>query len=84
MNAGTCTTNPVSANPAHRGVVALGKRADLLLLDADPIADVANTRKIAAVVVGGCFVSRSELDQEMKALDERYARMRNDGAAGTH
>lgn len=66
-----------------RGVVALGKRADLLLLDADPIADVANTRKIAAVVVGGRFVSRSELDQEMKALNERYARLRNDSAAGT-
>ncbi len=67
-----------------RGVVAVGKRADLLLLDADPMADVANTRKIAAVVVGGRFLSHSELNQEMKALDERYARMRNGGAAETH
>ncbi len=67
-----------------RGVVAVGKRADLLLLDADPVADVANTRKIAAVVVGGRFLSHSELDQEMEALDERYARMRNGGAAETH
>ncbi len=67
-----------------RGVIALGKRADLLLLDADPIADVANTRKITAVVVGGRFLSRSDLDREMQALDDRYARIRNGGAAETH
>ncbi|MHC5539374.1 amidohydrolase family protein [Singulisphaera rosea] len=64
-----------------RGVVALGMRADLLLLDADPMADVANTRGIAAVVVGGRFLSRSELDQRMAALDERYAKLRKEAAA---
>ena len=67
-----------------RGVVAVGKRADILLLDADPLADVANTRKIAAVVVGGRFLSRSELDRQMRALDERYARVRNGDAAKIH
>jgi Amidohydrolase family len=69
---------------SDRGVIAEGKRADLLLLDADPIADVANTRKIAAVIANGRFLSRSELDQQMEALDERYARMRSGGAADTH
>lgn len=66
-----------------RGVVAVGKRADLLLLDADPMADVSNTRKIAAVVVGGRFLSRPELDQQMGALIERYAKMKKQAAADT-
>ncbi len=66
-----------------RGVVAVGKRADLLLLDADPMADVANTRKIAGVVAGGRFLSRAELDQEMEALSERYARARKGSATAT-
>jgi imidazolonepropionase-like amidohydrolase len=32
-----------------RGIVAAGKLADLVVLDADPSADIANTRKIHAV-----------------------------------
>ena len=35
------------------GTVAAGKVADLVLLDANPLADIRNTRKIAAVVANG-------------------------------
>ena len=35
------------------GTVAAGKIADLVLLDANPLEDISNTRKIAAVVYGG-------------------------------
>jgi imidazolonepropionase-like amidohydrolase len=66
-----------------RGVIAVGKRADLLLLNADPLVDVANTRKMAAVVVGERFLPSQELDRQMKALDERYTMMRNGGAVAT-
>lgn len=51
-----------------RGVVAPGKRADLLLLAGNPLQDIKNTRRIAGVIVGGRFYSRSELDSRMKAL----------------
>jgi hypothetical protein len=64
-----------------RGVIAVGKRADLLLLDADPLVDVANTRKIAAVIVAGRFLPRSELDQGMKALEQHYKTMREGAEA---
>jgi imidazolonepropionase-like amidohydrolase len=33
--------------------VAVGKLADLVVLDADPTADIRNTRKIAYVIRGG-------------------------------
>jgi hypothetical protein len=66
---------------SDRGVVAVGKRADLLLLDADPMVDVANTRKIAAVIAGGQFLSRADLDVKMRTLKERYERIRRDDAA---
>jgi len=56
-----------------RGVIAVGKRADLLMLDANPMADVSNTRMIAAVVAGGRFLERAELDRRMIALEQRYA-----------
>jgi imidazolonepropionase-like amidohydrolase len=58
-----------------RGTVERGKRADLLLLDANPLEDVSNTRKIAAVIVRGRYLPRAELDKMMSALADRYAAM---------
>jgi imidazolonepropionase-like amidohydrolase len=34
-------------------VIQAGRRADLLVLNADPLANIANTRQIHAVYVGG-------------------------------
>lgn len=56
-----------------RGTVEQGKQADLLLLDADPLLNVANTRSIAAVIVGGHYLVHSDLDQRLKAVSERNA-----------
>jgi imidazolonepropionase-like amidohydrolase len=47
---------------AKMGTVAEGKVADLVVLDADPLTDIANTQKIAAVVTRGTFYDRKELD----------------------
>lgn len=44
------------------GTVERGKRADLLLLTADPLADIRNTRRIARVVAGGRVLERADLD----------------------
>ena len=35
------------------GTIAPGKLADLLLLDANPLQDIRNTRRISAVVANG-------------------------------
>ncbi|MEO7724508.1 MAG: amidohydrolase family protein [Chthoniobacterales bacterium] len=45
------------------GTIQPGRIADLVLLNADPLAEIANTRQIAAVVVGGKFLARDDLDQ---------------------
>jgi len=42
------------------GTIAVGKRADLVVLDADPIADIRNTRRISWVVLGGKLARPSE------------------------
>jgi tetratricopeptide (TPR) repeat protein len=51
------------------GTVEAGKIADLVLLDADPIEDISNTRKIAAVVVGGKYYPRSSLDDMLAKIE---------------
>lgn len=45
------------------GTIEAGKRADLVLLDADPIAAIANTAKISIVVVNGRLLDRAALDR---------------------
>lgn len=59
-----------------RGTVEVGKQADLLLLDANPLSDVANTRRIAAVIIRGRYYSRQRLDGMMADLAHRYAAMK--------
>lgn len=50
------------------GTVEVGKRADLLLLDADPLEDVANVRRIAGVVVRGDWLPAGRLEAMLADL----------------
>jgi hypothetical protein len=61
----TATINPARFLNAtdSLGVIAPGKLADLVLLDADPLVDIHNTVRIAAVIMNGRVFARSELDQ---------------------
>ena len=52
---------------ADRGSLAASKRADLLVLDANPLDDIRNTRRIAAVVVRGRLLSKSDLERMLAA-----------------
>jgi hypothetical protein len=54
------------------GTVGRGKIADLVLLEADPLKDIKNTRKIAAVVAGGKLLPKEAL-QKMLADAEAAA-----------
>jgi imidazolonepropionase-like amidohydrolase len=44
-----------------RGTLAPGKRADLLVLDANPLDDIRNTRRIAKLYLAGTEVDRAAL-----------------------
>jgi imidazolonepropionase-like amidohydrolase len=59
------TVNPAGTFglAGETGRVEEGLKADLVLLDADPLDDIANTRAIAAVVVDGRYLDRAALDR---------------------
>ncbi|MDR3465599.1 MAG: amidohydrolase family protein [Xanthobacteraceae bacterium] len=51
------------------GTVAPGKSADFIVLDANPLDDIANTRRIAAVYLRGAEIPRAALSARWIARD---------------
>ena len=47
------------------GTIAVGKRADLLLLDANPLLNITNTTHQTGVMIGGRWVPRTSLDAQL-------------------
>ena len=54
------------------GTVAAGRRADLLLVEANPLEDVRNVAKRAGVMVNGQWLTEGELKQRLAALRASY------------
>ena len=55
------------------GTVAPGQRADLLLLTADPLADVGNLTKRAGVMVRGRWLGEADIQKRLAEIAARHA-----------
>jgi imidazolonepropionase-like amidohydrolase len=66
----TGTVNPAEffGRSGDFGVVKIGAEADLILLDANPLEDITNTRRIHGVMLRGRWLPRTELDGVLKRL----------------
>ena len=57
------------------GTVEMGKKADLVLLEANPLENISNTKRISAVIVGGRLIPRVSLDKML--MDAEAAASKN-------
>ena len=55
------------------GSITAGKRADLVLLDADPLTNINNIRRINAVVVNGRLVTLAQRQQMLDSLAREFS-----------
>jgi hypothetical protein len=54
------------------GTIEVGKKADLVLLEDNPLDDIAATRGIAGVMIQGRWIARDELDAGLEELVAIY------------
>jgi imidazolonepropionase-like amidohydrolase len=57
-----------------QGTIEVGKNADLLILDANPLDDIRNTEKIRAVLIRGRLLDRAALDKLLTEVSTFAAR----------
>jgi imidazolonepropionase-like amidohydrolase len=66
----TATSNPARfLDRTDIGSVKPGGPADLILLSANPIDDIHNTKKINAVIINGRFLDRAALDHMLTQVE---------------
>ena len=68
LQSGTINAARYFGTVSSTGTVASGMRADLMLLDANPLDDIANSTRIAGVLINGRWMSRAELDKKLAEL----------------
>jgi imidazolonepropionase-like amidohydrolase len=54
---------------ADIGTVRMGRYADLIVLDADPLADIRNTQRIHAICVRGRMITAAEREQMLADIE---------------
>jgi len=56
------------------GTVSVGKRADLILVDANPLEDITNVQKRSGVMLRGQWFSEAELRKMLAKLGALYGK----------
>jgi imidazolonepropionase-like amidohydrolase len=67
LETGTRNVAAYLGTSKETGTIESGKRADLILLDADPLADIRNTTKRAGVMVRGRWLPQAEIGKRLDA-----------------
>ena len=55
------------------GTIAIGRRADLILIEGNPLDDVRNVRRRAGVMIRGQWHANAELTGMLEEIAKRYA-----------
>ena len=71
LRTGTVDVAKFLGEEGRSGVVRVGARADLLLLDANPLGDIGNSLRINGVVVNGRWIGPAERERMLEALATR-------------
>lgn len=72
IHSGTKNVGDYFADRANFGTIEDGKRADLILVNSNPLDDVANIQNHSGVMVMGNWLSREMIDEKLKEIEDSY------------
>jgi imidazolonepropionase-like amidohydrolase len=72
LEASTRIPSEVMGDPQEWGTIEVGKRADLVLLNANPLEKISNTREIEGVMVSGRWLPQETLRDMLNDLAAKY------------
>ena len=75
LESGTLKVAQYFGTTAGTGTVAEGKRADLILLNANPLINIANTENRAGVMVNGRWIPQVEIQKRLDEIAAKAATM---------
>ena len=75
IESGTLKVAQYFGTTAATGTVAQGKRADLVLLHANPLTNITNTERIAGVLTGGRWFAEADIKKRLEDIASRAAGM---------
>jgi imidazolonepropionase-like amidohydrolase len=67
LKSGTANVGVHFGTQSTVGTVAAGRRADLILLEANPLTNIANSSRIAGVMVNGRWLSKADIETRLAA-----------------
>jgi len=75
IETGTINVARYFGTTAETGTIATGKRADLILLNGNPLQDISNMEKRAGVMLNGHWLPESEIQQRLETIAAKAATM---------
>ena len=72
LSATTRVPSEVMGDPDEWGTIEVGKRADMVLLNTNPLENISHTRDIAGVMVRGRWLPQTELQGMLDELASKY------------
>ncbi|MEQ8765515.1 MAG: amidohydrolase family protein [Planctomycetota bacterium] len=74
LRAGTAGAAKFLGEEEQFGTIAVGRRADLVLLNENPLEDVASFQKRRGIILRGTWYTESALQERLAAIAEKYAK----------
>ncbi len=74
LDSGTRAVGEYFAHKDVFGTISEGSRADLLLVDGNPLDDLAHLKELSGVMVRGNWLGRSEIQTRLESIEESYSK----------
>ena len=75
LASGTMKVSEYFGTTSESGTVTIGKRADLVLLNGNPLVDIASTERPAGVMVNGRWLSNTDIEKRLAEIASKAAKM---------